>query len=145
MLNSFRGDVDSPSPRRSLTAPVIKPCDDAPAGVVSLFGPHIFDYATVTLERHPRLALPMLHSVTKKSKLTEEELTKILKMAEELIQMEEHFTVVHDLRQMTAPSRKQTRRVLDWLAGHRLHLDVLIQARQIKSPLVESRFRAAHS
>ncbi|KAL3923261.1 MAG: hypothetical protein SGPRY_004274 [Prymnesium sp.] len=126
---SFRGGL-----KRSFTAPSLSPLEET-HGVYPIFGPHVFDYATVTLERHPKLAIAMLHSVTKKSKLTEEELGKMLKVAEGLIQLNEYFTVVHDLRQMVAPSRKQMRVVLDWLAGHRQHLDILIQVQRVEPPI----------
>ena len=93
----------------SPTAPELAPV--RPARVEVLFGPHEYRAATITLERRPKLAIATLHSVTNKSKILDEDVDKMLLMGEELIALNIHFTVMHDLRQMSLPSRKQTRMV----------------------------------
>ncbi|KAL1510157.1 hypothetical protein AB1Y20_006488 [Prymnesium parvum] len=117
---------DLPHMHRSFTAPNLSSLDHR-GGIEIIYGPHNFNSASVSLEQHPRLAIATLHSVTNKNKISEEDLNRILEMGEGLIQLNCPFTVMHDLRQMSIPTRKQMRIVLDWLACHRHQLDVLIQ------------------
>lgn len=93
----------------------------------TVFGPFKYACATVQLQEHPKLNIATVHSVLHKEKIRDQDIQSLLRNAEELIALQRHFTVLHDLRNMTLPTRSQIKTVLAWLPLHRAELDVLVQ------------------
>jgi len=135
------GSEPADEPQPPPDAAVDKPASDAIARslAVSEPAPHAsrvefeagrtydFGFGTLKLEEDPRLPLPRLIVRAAKKPIDNEGFRRVLEMTSSILEREQPFTILYDVRSCTLPNGKQIKIAQRWGALHSKRLNAMLQ------------------